>query len=58
MYLCQRQFAILVLPVSFVYRVVENRFIEVHGVLDDDANAPNMIIWDRIDDEAQGKDAN
>lgn len=44
-------------PVSFVYRVAENRFIEVHGILDDDANAPNMIIWDRIEDTAQDKDA-
>ncbi len=43
-------------PVSFVYRVAENRFIEVHGVLDGDTNAPNMIIWDRIKDEAKGKD--
>ncbi len=38
-------------PVSFVYRIVENRFIEVHGILDGDANAPNMIIWDRITDD-------
>jgi phosphodiesterase/alkaline phosphatase D-like protein len=44
-------------PVSFVYRVAENRFIEVHGVLDGDTNAPNMIIWDRLKDETKGKDA-
>ena len=44
-------------PVSFVYRVAENRFIEVHGVLDGDTNAPNMIIWDRIEDEPKGKSA-
>lgn len=44
-------------PVSFVYRVAENRFIEVHGVLDGDANVPNMIIWDRIEDEAKNEDA-
>lgn len=43
-------------PVSFVYRVAENRFIEVLGVLDGDTNAPNMIIWDRIKDESKGKD--
>lgn len=34
-------------PVSFVYRVAENRFIEVYGVLDGDTNVPNMIIWER-----------
>jgi hypothetical protein len=44
-------------PASFVYRVAANRFIEVHGVLDLDTNAPNMIIWDRIEDDAKGKDA-
>jgi len=44
-------------PVSFVYRIAENRFIEVHGILDGDSNAPNMIIWDRVEDEAKGKDA-
>ena len=44
-------------PVSFVYRVAENRFIEVHGVLDGDNNLPNMIIWDRIKDESNGTDA-
>lgn len=44
-------------PASFVYRVAENRFIEVHGVLDGDTNAPLMIIWERVKDEAQGRDA-
>lgn len=42
--------------VSFVYRVVENRFIEVHGVLDGDTNAPNMIIWERLKEEAKDTD--
>lgn len=37
-------------PVSFVFRVAENRFIEVYGVLDADTNAPNMIIWERAGD--------
>ena len=38
--------------VSFVFRVAENRFIEVYGVLDGDTNTPNMIIWERLGDGA------
>ena len=41
---------------SFVYRVVENRFIEVHGVLEGDSNAPLMIIWERAEDDPKAKD--
>lgn len=43
-------------PISFVYRVAEKRFIEVHGVLEGDTNAPNMIVWERIEDELKSKD--
>lgn len=43
-------------PASFVYRIAENRFIEVHGILEGDANPPNMIIWDRVE-EAKGVEA-
>lgn len=43
-------------PSSFVYRVAENRFIEVHGVLDNGTDEPIMIIWDRVKDETKDKD--
>lgn len=40
---------------SFIYRVVENRFIEVHGVLEGDSNAPLMIIWERAEEDPKDK---
>jgi hypothetical protein len=35
-------------PVSFVYRVHNDQFIEVHGVLEDDMNPPRMLVWERM----------
>jgi hypothetical protein len=39
-----------VAPVSFVYRVAGDRFIETHGLLDDEATAPTMIVWERANE--------
>lgn len=33
-------------PMSYVYRVVDGKFLEVRGVLDDDPNPPAMILWE------------
>jgi hypothetical protein len=35
-------------PLSFVYRIHDDRFIEVHGLLESEATAPAMIIWERV----------
>ena len=32
---------------SFLYRIVDDQFIEVHGLLDDSTEAPRMILWKR-----------
>ncbi len=34
-------------PVSFVYRVSNDRFIEVYGLLANDPSPPRMIVWER-----------
>lgn len=34
-------------PTSFVYRVHNDRFVEVYGVLPDDPSPPRMIVWER-----------
>lgn len=44
-------------PVSFVFRVADNRFVEVYGVLEDDTSAPNLIVWERMESKAKSKDA-
>jgi len=33
-------------PSSYVYRIVEGKFLEVHGVLDDSPGPPAMILWE------------
>ena len=38
-------------PVSFVYRIVDDRFIEVYGLIDGDDSQPNMLIWERSKSE-------
>ncbi len=35
-------------PVSFVYRVSNDRFIEAYGLLADDPSPPRMIVWERM----------
>lgn len=35
-------------PVSFVYRIANDKFIEVYGLLDGDTGEPNMIVWERM----------
>lgn len=35
-------------PSSYVYRISQNKFIEVHGVLENDADPPGLIVWDRV----------
>lgn len=32
---------------SFAYRIANNQFIEVRGILENDPEAPSMVIWDR-----------
>jgi hypothetical protein len=34
-------------PVSFVFRVHNDQFVEAYGVLDDDPNPPRMLVWER-----------
>ena len=42
-------------PLSFVYRIGDDRFIEAHGVLENESTAPTMIIWERIKDTSPEK---
>jgi hypothetical protein len=35
---------------SFVYRIVDDKFIEVRGVLEEDPNPPGMVVWKRVKD--------
>lgn len=44
-------------PDSFIFRVDNKRFIEVNGLLDGDANAPNLLIWERMEEVAKDKSA-
>jgi hypothetical protein len=41
-------------PVSFIYRVKGDQFIEVRGVLDEDPEAPGLVKWKRVE---RGNDA-
>ncbi len=34
----------------FVYRIVDDQFIEVRGVLEEDPNPPGMVVWKRVKD--------
>lgn len=36
---------------QFVYRIVNDKFIEVRGILEADANPPGMIVWDRVKED-------
>jgi hypothetical protein len=42
----------IVEPVSFIFRIANNQFIEVQGVLRGDTNPPNMLIWERVKEDA------
>lgn len=42
-------------PQSFIYRIHENRFLEVHGMLKDDPLPPRVIVWERVQDPAPEK---
>lgn len=33
-------------PASYVYRIVDGKFLEVHGILDDAPGPPAMILWE------------
>lgn len=33
---------------AYVYRVTNNQFIEVHGLLEDQTDKPGMMVWERV----------
>jgi hypothetical protein len=35
-------------PISFVYRVHDDRFVEVYGLLENDASPLRVIVWERV----------
>ena len=35
-------------PRSYIYRVIGNRFYEIHGVLTEDQRSPAIFIWNRV----------
>lgn len=44
-------------PVSFIFRVDKQRFVEVNGLLDGDTNAPNLLIWERMEEVVKDMNA-
>lgn len=38
---------------SFLYQIRDDRFLEVHGMLDGDTGPPKVIIWQRVKPNAQ-----